>query len=99
MGSRTARLDRLAPRHIRVQAALWVTDLHGPGRDADLDARVRRWIAEDPRHAAAFDVAPEAWQRSGNLPAPFPKPPSGSARPRGLARYLGPVLSGAAILC
>jgi len=26
--------DRIAPRRIRVQAALWVTDLHGPNRDA-----------------------------------------------------------------
>ena len=67
--SQQARLDAIASRPIRAQAAVWVTDLHGPDRDAELEARVRRWIAEDPRHAAAFELATEAWQRSGDLPA------------------------------
>jgi transmembrane sensor len=67
MDSRIAQLNKIAPRRIRVQAAVWVTDLHGPDRDAALEAKVRRWIAEDPRHAAAFELATEAWQRSGNV--------------------------------
>jgi transmembrane sensor len=69
MESRVARLNRIAPRRIRARAALWVTELHGPGRDAELESRVRQWIAQDPRNAAAFELATEAWQRSGNLPA------------------------------
>src|ERR1700760_1020761 len=69
MESRTARLNKIAPRRIRRQAALWVTELHAPGRDAALEAKVRRWLAADPRHAAAFELATEAWQRSGNIPA------------------------------
>jgi transmembrane sensor len=73
MEPRIARLNKIAPRRIRVQAAVWVTDLHGPDRDAALEARVRRWIQEDPRHAAAFELATEAWQRSGNLPGYLPK--------------------------
>jgi transmembrane sensor len=68
MESRSAQLNKIAPRRIRVQAAVWVTELHGPDRDAKLEARVRRWIEEDPQHAAAFELATEAWQRSGNLP-------------------------------
>jgi len=63
MDSRIAHLNRIAPRRIRVQAALWVTDLHGPNRDAALEARVRRWLTEDPRHAAAFSNWP---RRLGN---------------------------------
>jgi ferric-dicitrate binding protein FerR (iron transport regulator) len=70
MEPRIERLNRIAPRRIRVQAALWVTELHGPDRDANLEARVRTWIAADPRHAAAFELATEAWQRSGNLHRP-----------------------------
>jgi transmembrane sensor len=99
MGSRIAHLDEVAPRHIRVQAALWVTELHGPDRDSSLEARVRQWIAEDPRHAAAFEMATEAWQRSGDLPAPFPKPAPGTRERRPRARVLAPVLAGSAILC
>jgi transmembrane sensor len=96
---RSAQLDKIAPRHIRVQAAVWVTDLHGPDRDANLEARVRQWIAEDPRHAAAFELATEAWQRSGDLPAPFPKHASYSKQTRSRARLVGPVLAGAAVIC
>jgi transmembrane sensor len=91
MDLRIAHLNRIAPRRIRVQAALWVTDLHGPDRDAALEARVRRWIAEDPRHAAAFELATEAWQRSGDLPADLPT----RTRPRAS----GKALAGMAILC
>jgi transmembrane sensor len=99
MDSRIAQLNKIAPRRIRVQAALWVTDLHGPDRDAGLEARVRRWIAEDPRHAAAFELATEAWQRSGNLPGYLPTgaPHSMAGRPR--PRITGRALAGMAILC
>jgi transmembrane sensor len=55
-------------REIHAQAAVWITDLHGPDRNPELEAAVRRWIAEDPRHAAAFELATDAWQRSGNPP-------------------------------
>jgi transmembrane sensor len=65
----TATPDTLELRAIRAQAAVWVTDLHGPERSQDLEAGVRRWLAEDPRHRQAFELATEAWQRSGSLPA------------------------------
>ena len=70
------QLDAIAPPHIRAEAAVWVTELHSPTRDAQIEISVRRWIAEDPRHAAAFELATEAWQRSGNLPARLPHRPN-----------------------
>src|ERR1700730_6206830 len=91
MEPRIARLNKIAPRRIRVQAALWVTELHGPDRNPELEERVRHWIAEDPRHAAAFELATEAWQRSGDLPAYLPK----RTRPKAS----GKALAGMAILC
>jgi transmembrane sensor len=71
----TAAPDTLELRAIRAQAAVWVTDLHGPERSPELEAGVRRWLAEDPRHAQAFELATEAWQRSGNLPVHLPEEP------------------------
>lgn len=71
----TRASDTLGLRAIRAQAAVWVTDLHGPERSAELEADVRRWLAEDPRHAQAFELATEAWQCSGNLPAQLPSLP------------------------
>jgi transmembrane sensor len=98
MESRTARLNRIAPRRIRAQAALWVTELHGPDRNAALEAKVKQWIAEDPRHAAAFELATDAWQRTGNLPGQLPLSEAvdcNTKQGRGLSR---PVLAGIAVL-
>ena len=67
-------MNAIAPKRIRAQAAAWVTDLHGPKRDATLESRVRRWVAADPRHAAAFELATDAWERSAQ-PAGSPSPP------------------------
>ena len=69
MESRKALLNSIAPRRIRAQAAVWVTELHGPDRNPALEEKVRRWIAADPRHAAAFELATEAWQRTTTVEA------------------------------
>jgi transmembrane sensor len=86
-----ARLNKIANRRIRKQAALWVTDLHDRDRNSALEEKVRRWIAKDPRHAAAFESATEAWQRSGDLPGYLPE----RTRPGVSAK----ALAGMAILC
>jgi transmembrane sensor len=99
MESRKAQLNRIAPRRIRAQAAVWVTELHGPDRNPGLEEKVRRWIAADPRHAAAFELATEAWQRSGNLPAHIPQQTLAAASSRSRSRLLGASLAGAAVLC
>jgi transmembrane sensor len=95
MGLRNARPNDIASRRIRARAARWVTELHGPDRDAELEAKVRRWIEEDPRHAAAFELATAAWQYSGDLPASLP-PRSPASLKR--ARISRPVLAGVAVL-
>jgi transmembrane sensor len=97
MEPRRAQPNEIAPRRIRARAARWVTELHGPDRDAELEAKVRRWIDADPRHAAAFELATAAWQYSGDLPASLP--PRAAASP-GRARVAvpRPVLAGVAVL-
>ncbi len=96
--------DTLELRAIRAQAAVWVTDLHGPERSPGLEAGVRRWLAEDPRHAQAFELATDAWQRSGNLPANLheePRPPiplAASTRVRHASCSTRVGLAGAAVL-
>ncbi len=94
-----APLNRLATRRIRKQAAWWVMELHGPGRDTLLEEKVRQWIAKDPRHAAAFELATEAWQRSGNLPGYLPEPMTGASRRRSRPRASVPALACMAVLC
>lgn len=97
MESRSAQLNKIAPRRVRVQAAVWVTELHGPDRDAELEGRVRRWIEEDPQHAAAFELATEAWQRSGNLPADL-GPRAAAPRMRMRATLRRPLAGALAVL-
>ncbi len=100
----TAAPDTLEVRAIRAQAAVWVTDLHGPERSPELEAGVRRWLAEDPRHAQAFELATEAWQRSGNLAVHLPEEPrpavplAASLRRRQSSRTTRFGLAGAALL-
>jgi transmembrane sensor len=96
--------DLLEQRAIRAQAAVWVTDLHGPERSAALEADLRRWLAEDPRHTEAFELATDAWQRSGNLPVYLPEEPRLSTplsslwRSRKPRRRVGFIGAGAAAL-
>jgi transmembrane sensor len=67
MGPRLALLNKISTRRIRKQAVAWVSQLHGPDRNPTLEDRVRHWIAKDPRHAAAFEQATDAWQNSGHF--------------------------------
>jgi transmembrane sensor len=58
-------------REIRAQAAVWVTDLHGPNRTPELESDLKDWLAEDPRHAQAFELATDAWSDTEHLPLSF----------------------------
>jgi transmembrane sensor len=52
---------------IRAEAAAWVARLHGPQRNAEVEAGLRRWLAETPAHAAAFELVSDAWEKSASL--------------------------------
>ncbi len=92
-------MDKEIPRLIRAEAALWVTRLHGPHRDSTLESGFRRWLADDPRHAAAFELATDAWQRSGNLAMSQPMR-SGHLAPRfPRLKFASAVLASTAITC
>jgi transmembrane sensor len=91
-------LNKIATRRIRKQAAGWVTELHGPGRNAALEDRVRLWIAEDPRHATAFERATDAWQDSGHFNAHRPGLDS-LIRSRARPRAALSALAGMGVLC
>ncbi len=86
-----ARVNKITSRRIRKQAAFWVTELHDPDRSSALEEKVRRWIAKDPRHAAAFALATETWRRSGSLPGYLPE--------RKRPRVSGRAFAGMAVLC
>jgi transmembrane sensor len=67
--SAATRKDR-----ILAEAASWVTRLHGPARDTQLEQGLKRWLAEDPQHLTAFEITSEVWQNTGDLPAALPAP-------------------------
>jgi len=98
MRPRLALLNKIATRRIRKRAAGWVTDLHGPNRNAELDHRIRLWIAEDPRHAAALERATNDWKDSGHMHAHRLGLDS-IARRRARPEVAGPALAGMGILC
>jgi transmembrane sensor len=99
MRSGDAAVDKRIQRLIQAEAALWVTRLHGPRRDPTLESGFRRWLAEDPRHAAAFELATDAWQRSGNLATSLPM---GSEHPKPRfprLKFSAAVLASTAFMC
>jgi ferric-dicitrate binding protein FerR (iron transport regulator) len=49
-------------RRSRAEAALWIVWLHGPDRNRDMEAGFRRWLAESPDHAAAFEAAADTYE-------------------------------------
>jgi transmembrane sensor len=51
----------------RAQAAVWVARLHGPDRSDEVERGLRRWLADDPDHAAAFELLTDTWEKSAQL--------------------------------
>jgi len=48
----------------RAEAAAWIARLHGPNRTPEVEAGWRRWMAEDPERAAAFELLTDTWEKS-----------------------------------
>lgn len=99
MRSGNAEMDEEIPRLIRAEAALWVTRLHGPHRDSTLESGFRRWLADDPSHAAAFELATDAWQRSGNVATSLPMRSEQLAPRFPRMRFASAVLASTVIAC
>jgi transmembrane sensor len=57
----------------RAEAAAWIARLHGPLRDAQVEAACRRWIAGDPERAAAFELLTDTWDKAAQLKLPVPE--------------------------
>lgn len=57
---------RVAPQ-LLAEAGVWIARLHGDARSRETEAGFRRWLACDPAHARAFELATEAWEESIHL--------------------------------
>lgn len=67
MNSSEAQPESLPPPEVRADAAAWLTSMRDPDRTADVEEGFRLWLAEDPRHGAAFELATETWDRAALL--------------------------------
>jgi transmembrane sensor len=52
------------------QAAAWIARLHGEARTHTVEAGFRRWLAADPAHRAAFEMANDLWDGAERWPRP-----------------------------
>lgn len=50
---------------IRAEAAAWLARLRADDKDAGDEKAFRAWLAEDPRHARAFEAVTELWEAAG----------------------------------
>jgi transmembrane sensor len=57
----------------RAEAAGWMAKLHGPSRTPIVESAWRHWLAEHPEHAAAWELATDAWADTDNLPFVLPR--------------------------
>jgi transmembrane sensor len=51
----------------RAEAAAWIARLHGPNRTQDTEDGLRRWLADAPEHASAFELVTDTWEKSARL--------------------------------
>jgi len=51
----------------RAEAAAWVVRLHGPKRTREVEEGLRRWLADHPEHAPAFEQLTDIWEQSTRL--------------------------------
>lgn len=52
---------------VRAEAAAWIARLHGPDRTKEVEDGLRRWLAEDPEHTAAFELLTDIWEKAARL--------------------------------
>ncbi len=47
---------------IAAEAAVWITALHGPGRDRKMEDAFREWQKRSPAHREAFEKTTDVWE-------------------------------------
>lgn len=72
MKAPTAAPSPSAARRARAEAAAWLAKLHGNQRTAAMEQAWRRWVAEHPDHAAAWELASDSWCETGDVPGVLP---------------------------
>lgn len=100
----TSGSKSLSPE-VRAEAAAWVARLHSSGRTRALEEGFKRWLQANPAHAQAFELATQAWEIGGSIPAgalpriSHPSEASGADR-RHKPKHLSTLRLGlAAVLC
>ncbi|HEY0282425.1 MAG TPA: FecR domain-containing protein [Rhizomicrobium sp.] len=68
---------------IRAEAAAWLARLRADDKNSGDERAFRAWLAEDPRHAAAFEAVTEVWEVAG---VAWTEPAASFPRPAGLTR-------------
>ena len=53
------------PPEIRAEAAAWLARLRADDKSQGDETAFRAWLAEDPRHAGAFEAVTEMWEVAG----------------------------------
>lgn len=73
--------SRTVSKRAWAEAAACVVKLHGPGRDAALEAGWKAWLEEHPDNAFAWEMASETWTTSHDIAPKLALPPP-AARPQ-----------------
>jgi transmembrane sensor len=67
---------------VRAEAAAWIARMHGPQRSRELEAGLRRWLAEDPAHARVFERMTGSWEMATSAAGgTFPRVQCGQLSP------------------
>jgi transmembrane sensor len=97
----TSASESLSPA-VRAEAAAWVARLHSSGRTHVLEDGFKRWLRANPMHAQAFELATQAWEIGGSIPAgalPRIAHPSQAGKAARLKLFSTPRFGVAAVLC
>jgi len=80
------------------EAAAWVVKLHGPQRDAALEAGWKAWLEENPDHAFAWEIASETWTTSHDIAPKLALPPPAAHTARTPRRWALAGIGGACVV-
>jgi transmembrane sensor len=75
------------------EAAAWIARLHGEDRTQKVEAGFKQWLAADPAHRIAFEMANDIWAETERRPRTMPPAFLGWRRPPALLRWPRPLLA------